>query len=63
MGWSLRVKRKAEPSSGSRRPKCHGVFILGGKATGVAQQSRLPQRVLKALDEAPVSGEPVSVSK
>jgi len=54
-GWSLRAKRKARtiiwlsPSGG-----CFTVlFILGGKAMQTARQSKLPQRIVKAMKEAP----------
>jgi hypothetical protein len=54
-GWSLRAKRKARtivwlaPAEG-----CFTVaFILGDKAVRAARQSKLPQRILDALDVAP----------
>lgn len=54
-GWSLRVKHKKRtivwlaPCSGCFR----AAFILGDKAMKAARQSKLPEQVLKALDEAP----------
>jgi hypothetical protein len=54
-GWSLRVKQKARtilwlsPSEG-----CFTVlFLFGGKAMLAARQTKLPQRVVKAMNEAP----------
>ena len=54
-GWALRVKRKArtvvwlEPSEG-----CFTVlFILGEMAMQAAGQTKLPQRIVKAMNEAP----------
>ena len=54
-GWSLRVKRKARtivwlsPSEG-----CFLVmFILGDRAVKAARQSKLPARIVAALDAAP----------
>ncbi len=54
-GWSLRVKRKSRtivwlgPAAG-----CFNVaFILGDKAVQAARQGKLPQRILKLLDQAP----------
>jgi hypothetical protein len=54
-GWALRVKRKARtivwlaPAEG-----CFTVaFILGDKAVQAARQSRLPRRIVEALDAAP----------
>jgi Protein of unknown function (DUF3788) len=54
-GWSLRVKRKARTIVWlAPCPGCFRVaFILGDKAVQAARQSRLPQRIVKALDEAP----------
>lgn len=54
-GWSLRVKRKARtivwlsPSQGCFT----ALFILGSRAMQAAGRTRLPQRVLKALADAP----------
>lgn len=54
-GWSLRVKHKKRtivwlaPCSGCFR----AAFILGDKAMKAARQGKLPEQVLKALDEAP----------
>jgi hypothetical protein len=54
-GWSLRLKHKKRtivylaPYRG-----CFGIaFILGDRAVQAARQSKLPQRVLKLIDEAP----------
>lgn len=54
-GWALRAKRKARtivwlaPSE-----SCFTVlFILGDKAVRAARQSKLPQRIIDALDAAP----------
>ena len=54
-GWTLRVKRKARTIVWlSPSEDCFTVlFILGGKAMRAARQIRLPQRVVKAMDEAP----------
>ena len=54
-GWSLRVKRKARtivwlsPSAGDFEV----LFILGEAAMLAAQQTRLPQRVVQIINEAP----------
>lgn len=54
-GWSLRAKCKARtivwlsPSSGCFTAH----FILGEKAMRAARESRLPQRIVKALSQAP----------
>ena len=54
-GWSLRVKRKARtivwlsPHEG----RFTVLFILGGKAMQAARQVRFPQRIVKAMKEAP----------
>jgi Protein of unknown function (DUF3788) len=54
-GWALRLKRKKRtivwlaPCQGSFRV----MFILGDKAVKAARQSKLPQRVIKIIDEAP----------
>jgi hypothetical protein len=54
-GWSLRVKRSARtvvwlsPSDGSFMV----AFILGDKALRAARQAKFPQRVVKAISEAP----------
>ena len=54
-GWSLRVQRKARtivwlsPSKGC----IHVLFIFGDKAMRAARQARFPQRIVKALNEAP----------
>jgi hypothetical protein len=62
-GWSLRVKRKERtivwlsPPQGSFT----AAFILGDNAVRAARQSRLPQRVVKALKEAPKYAEGTGV--
>ena len=54
-GWSLRVKRKARtivwmaPCAGSFRV----AFVLGEKAMQAARASKLPQRIVKIMNEAP----------
>ena len=54
-GWSLRAKRKERtivwlsPNENSFTV----LFILGGKAMQAARQTRFPQRIVRALDEAP----------
>ena len=54
-GWSLRLKRKSRtiawlgPSEGAFMV----AFILGQKAVETARASRLPQRILRILQEAP----------
>lgn len=54
-GWSLRVKRKARtivwlaPCPGAFRV----AFILGDKAVLAAQETKLPKRILKIINEAP----------
>jgi len=54
-GWSLRAKRKARTIIWlSPSESCFTVlFILGGKAMQAARQSRLSQRVVKAMNDAP----------
>jgi hypothetical protein len=54
-GWSLRVKRRARTIIWlSPRTGCFEVlFILGAKAMLAAQQSKLPMRIVKVMDEAP----------
>jgi len=54
-GWALRVKRKARTivwlspcESGF-----NVLFILGDKAVRTARQTKLPQRIVEALDAAP----------
>ncbi len=62
-GWSLRVKHKdrtivwLSPS----RDSFTAAFILGDKAVRAARQSRLPQRILKALLDAPKYAEGTGV--
>jgi hypothetical protein len=54
-GWSLRLKRKKRtivwlsPCRGCFRV----MFILGDRAMEAARRSKLPQRVVRILDEAP----------
>jgi hypothetical protein len=54
-GWSLRVKRKARTIVWlSPSERCFTVlFILGDKTMKAARQSKLPQRIVDALDAAP----------
>lgn len=54
-GWSLRVKRKARTIVWlSPSESCFTVlFILGDKAVRAARQSKLPKRIVEALDAAP----------
>lgn len=54
-GWSLRVKRKERTIVwlGPREGSFMAAFILGDKAMRAALQSKFPQRVIKALNEAP----------
>jgi Protein of unknown function (DUF3788) len=54
-GWSLRVKRKKRTVVwlGPRTRSFMAAFILGEKAMRAARQTKLPQRVVKVLDEAP----------
>lgn len=54
-GWSLRVKRKQRTIVWlSPRVGCFEVlFILGDKAMRALREIKLPQRVIKVLDEAP----------
>ena len=53
-GWSLRLKRKERTILWVR--PCRGSFrvavILGDKAVQAARQSKLPQRVIKMINEA-----------
>ncbi len=55
LGWSLRAKRKSRTIIWLS--PCDGrftvLFILGGKAMKAARQRQWPQRVAKALSEAP----------
>ena len=54
-GWALRVKRKARTIVWLS--PCEGgfnvLFILGDKAVRAARQTKLPQRIVEALDAAP----------
>ncbi len=54
-GWSLRVKRHERTLVWLSPGKdCfHLLFILGGAAMTAARQAQLPQRVLRAIQEAP----------
>jgi hypothetical protein len=62
-GWALRVKRKARtiawlsPSEGA----FNVIFILGAKAMRAARQIKFPQRVIKAMNEAPKYAEGTGV--
>jgi hypothetical protein len=57
--WSLRLKHKKRtivyllPRDGHFQ--C--AFVYGGKATEAARAAKLPQAVMKAIDEAPVYAE------
>lgn len=54
-GWALRAKRKARTIVWLAPSKdCFEVlFILGEAAMAAARQTRLPQRVLQVINEAP----------
>jgi len=54
-GWSLRVKRKARTIVwlGPRTGCFIAAFILGDKAMQAARASKLPQRIVKIMNEAP----------
>ena len=54
-GWSLRVKRKARTIVwlGPRTGSFIAAFILGDKAMQAARAGKLPQRIIKILNEAP----------
>lgn len=54
-GWALRVQRKARTViSLAPSQDCFEVlFILGEAAMAAARQTRLPQRVLQIINEAP----------
>jgi hypothetical protein len=54
-GWSLRVKRKARTIVwlGPREGSFIAAFILGDKAMRAAHASKLPQRVVNVMNEAP----------
>jgi hypothetical protein len=54
-GWSLRLKRKSRTVAwlGPREGAFMVAFILGQKAMDTARASRLPQRILRILQEAP----------
>jgi len=62
-GWSLRVKRKARTIVwlGPRANAFTVAFILGDKAMQAARQLTLPQRVAKAMNEAPKYAEGTGV--
>jgi hypothetical protein len=53
-GWALRLKR--EKRTIAYLSPCSGAFavsfVLGGKAIQAARESKLPARVVKAIDEA-----------
>jgi len=54
-GWSLRVKRKARTIVwlGPREGAFIAAFVLGDKAMQAARASKLPQRIVKIMNEAP----------
>jgi hypothetical protein len=54
-GWSLRVKRKARTIVwlGPRAGSFIAAFILGDKAMRAARAGKLPQRIVKIMNEAP----------
>ena len=54
-GWSLRVKRKARTIVwlGPREGCFIAAFILGDKAMRAARAGKLPQRIVKIMEEAP----------
>jgi hypothetical protein len=54
-GWSLRVKRKTRTIVwlGPRAGSFVAAFVLGDKAMEAARAAKLPQRVVKLMEEAP----------
>ncbi len=54
-GWSLRVKCKARTVVwlGPRAGSFVAAFILGDQAMRAARASKLPQRIIKIMEEAP----------
>jgi Protein of unknown function (DUF3788) len=54
-GWTLRVKRKARTIVwlGPRAGSFIAAFILGDKAMRAARAAKLPQRIVKIMNEAP----------
>ena len=54
-GWSLRVKRKARTIVwlGPREGCFIAAFVLGDKAMQAARAGKLPQRIVKIMNEAP----------
>jgi hypothetical protein len=54
-GWSLRVKRNARTIVwlGPRESCFIAAFVLGDKAMQAARASKLPQRIVKIMNEAP----------
>jgi hypothetical protein len=54
-GWSLRVKRKARTIVwlGPREGAFIAAFVLGDKAMQAGRASKLPQRIVKIMNEAP----------
>ncbi len=54
-GWSLRVKRKERTLVwlGPREGSFIAAFILGDKAMRAARAGKLPQRIVKIMNEAP----------
>ena len=57
--WSLRLKRKKRTIVYLLPRDGHFLcaFVYGGKATEAARAEKLPQAVMKAIDEAPVYAE------
>jgi len=54
-GWSLRVKRKERTLVwlGPREGSFIAAFILGDKAMRAVRAGKLPQRIVKIMNEAP----------
>jgi len=54
-GWSLRVKRKERTLVwlGPREGSFIAAFILGDKAMQAVRAGKLPQRIVKIMNEAP----------
>jgi hypothetical protein len=54
-GWSLRVKRKARTIVwlGPREGCFIAAFVLGDKAMQAARAGKLPQRIVKIMNEVP----------
>jgi hypothetical protein len=62
-GWSLRVKRKERTIVwlGPRAGSFIAAFILGDKAMQAACAGKLPQRIVKIMNEAPKNPEGTGV--